>query len=132
MWAGVVLGQGVFQRRIVALDGDHCIVKVLADGWLLCATLNEGPAGCGRTQKTFSARYSSRSSGSAPFSFCNAACFSSKASEMYFRKIRPRMTCLYSAASRLPRSLSAVAQSVASKPSALLPEPFVLAFLCVE
>src|SRR5256886_13384196 len=70
----------------------------------------------GGTQKTFSARYSSRSSGSAPFSFSSAACFSAKASEMYFRKMRPRTTCLYSAASRLPRSLSAVAQRVASKP----------------
>src|SRR5207245_3707606 len=37
---------------------------------------------------------------------------------MYLRKIRPSTTCLYSAASRLPRSLSAVAQSVASKPRA--------------
>src|SRR5437762_4133962 len=69
-----------------------------------------------------SAVYSSRSSASAPFSFCNEACLSSNASEMYFRKIRPRTTCLYSAASRLPRSLSAVAQSVASKPRA---EPLV-------
>src|SRR6266540_2858226 len=69
----------------------------------------------GGTQKTLSARYSSRSSASAPFSFCNAACFSSKASEMYFRKMRPRTTCLYSAASIWPRSLSAAAQSVASR-----------------
>ena len=48
----------------------------------------------GGTQKTFSAKYSSRSSGSAPFSCFSAACFSSKASEMYLRKIRPRTTCL--------------------------------------
>jgi hypothetical protein len=39
----------------------------------------------------------------------------SKASEMYFRKIRPSTTCLYSAASRVPRSLSAAAQRLASK-----------------
>src|SRR2546425_3809119 len=76
----------------------------------------------GGTQKMLSAVYSSRSSASAPFSFCNSACLSSNASEMYFMKIRPRTTCLYSAASRLPRSLSAVAQSVASKPRA---EPLV-------
>ena len=39
-----------------------------------------------------------------------------KVSEMYLRKIRPRTTCLYSAASMLFRSLSAVSQSLASKP----------------
>ena len=42
--------------------------------------------------------------------------------------LRPRTTCLCSAPARLSRSLSAVAQSVASKPSAeLLP----LGFFCV-
>src|SRR5687767_75248 len=35
---------------------------------------------------------------------------------MYLRKIRPRTTCLYSAASMLLRSASAEAQSLASKP----------------
>src|ERR1700735_1275972 len=35
---------------------------------------------------------------------------------MYLRKIRPRTTCLYSAASMCPRSLSAVCQSCCSKP----------------
>ena len=35
---------------------------------------------------------------------------------MYLRKIRPRTTCLYSAASMLLRSLSAAGQSLASKP----------------
>src|SRR5438132_12804928 len=34
---------------------------------------------------------------------------------MYLRKMRPRTTCLYSAASSVPRSLSAAAQRVASK-----------------
>src|SRR5690349_20001567 len=64
----------------------------------------------------FSARYSSGSSGSAPFSFASCARFSSKASEMYLRKMRPRTPCLYSAASMLLRSLSAASQSLASKP----------------
>src|SRR5947209_4099117 len=68
------------------------------------------------TQKMFSARYSSRSSGSAPFSFSSAECFSSKASEIYFRKISPRTTCLYSEASMRPRSLSAACHSFCSKP----------------
>src|SRR3989442_1161294 len=35
---------------------------------------------------------------------------------MYFRKIRPSTTCLYSAASMWPRSLSAAAHSFCSKP----------------
>ena len=35
---------------------------------------------------------------------------------MYFRKMRPSTTCLYSAASMLPRSVSAICQSSASYP----------------
>src|SRR4051812_27182853 len=87
----------------------------------------------GGSQKTFAARYSSR------FSAASARCgsslinhsllgsekpkrscsrFSSKASEMYLRKMRPRQTCLYSEASMWPRILSAAAQSWASKPRA--------------
>src|SRR5579883_2839666 len=82
------------------------------------------------TQKTFSARYSSGSSGSAPWTcWANkAACFSSKASEMYLRKSRPSTTCLYSAASMLLRSLSAACQSVCSKPSVAPLLPFTFAF----
>src|SRR5690606_9522472 len=41
---------------------------------------------------------------------------SSKASEMYLRKIRPSTTCLYSAASMLERRASAARQSSLSKP----------------
>jgi len=73
------------------------------------------------TQKMLSAVYSSRSSASADLSFASAACRSSKASDMYLRKIRPRTTCLYSPASMLPLSFSAADQRVASKPKA---EPF--------
>ena len=43
-------------------------------------------------------------------------CFSSNASERYLRNMRPRTTCLYSAASILFRSLSASAQRVVSNP----------------
>src|SRR3954470_11716020 len=68
------------------------------------------------TQKTLTARYSSRSSGSDAGSFSKAARFSSKVSEMYLRKMRPRTTFLYSEASMWPRSLSAAAQSLSSKP----------------
>ena len=71
------------------------------------------------TQKMFSARYSSGSSGSAPSAArpISSARLASNASEMYLRKIRPRTTCLYSAASMLLRSASAAAQSLASRPS---------------
>ena len=57
-----------------------------------------------------SPRYSSGSSGSAPAprSDSSLAWASSKASETYLRKISPRTTCLYSAASMLPRSASAI------------------------
>ena len=44
---------------------------------------------------------------------------------MYLRKMRPRTTCLYSAASMLLRSLSAASQSLASKPR-LAEESFFL------
>src|SRR5205823_4741194 len=44
---------------------------------------------------------------------------------MYFRKMRPRTTCLYSAASMLLRSLSAASQSLASKPM-LAPDSVLL------
>src|SRR5687768_8919165 len=84
----------------------------------------------GGSQKTFAARYSSRFSAASarcgsslmnhsllgsekPNSNCSR--FSSKASEMYLRKMRPRQTCLYSEASMCPRILSAAAQSWASK-----------------
>src|SRR5690606_21793110 len=60
----------------------------------------------------------------------SAVCFSSNASEMYLRKMSPRTTCLYSAASMLLRSLSAICQSFSSKPTTASDvEPFfVLAF----
>ena len=45
--AGVVLGQDALEARVVALDGDHGVVHGLADGRLLCAGLEVGPAGIG-------------------------------------------------------------------------------------
>src|SRR3989337_419344 len=78
------------------------------------------------TQKMLKARYSSGSSGSAPLflSATSPARCSRKASEMYFRKMRPRTTFLYSAASMLSRSLSAACQSLASNPSTAPLGPF--------
>ena len=76
-----------------------------ANGAVLFAT--EADAG---TQKTFSAVYSSRLSGSAFLSFSSAAWRPSNASDSYLRKMKPRATCLYPAASRRPRILSAAAK----------------------
>lgn len=45
--AGVVLGQHAFEARVVALDGDHEVVRGLADGGLLGAGLEVRPAGIG-------------------------------------------------------------------------------------
>ena len=117
--AGVVLGQHALERGVVALDGDHGVVDELADGRLLGLGLEVRPARLRRHPEDVPARYSSGSSGSAPCarSASSLACCSSKASEMYLRKIRPRTTCLYSAASMLLRSASAACQSWASKPT---------------
>ena len=72
----------------------------------------------------FSAMYSSRSSAaSSPHSASASAWRSSKASEMYLRKTRPRTTCLYSAASMLPRKASAIRQYSGSWPLKALSPP---------
>ncbi len=75
------------------------------------------------TQKTRSAKYTSRSSGSSSPSFSTRSRTCSNMSEIYFRKISPSTTDLYSAASRCPRSLSAACQSSFSMPS-VAPLPF--------
>ena len=84
------------------------------------------------TKNTFSALYSSLSSGSAPaYSPSPALSFSkcsSKASEIYFKNISPKTTCLYSAASIFFLSLSADFQSCFSKGSSVL-LPFFIAIL---
>jgi hypothetical protein len=112
--AGVVLGQHALEGRVVAFDGGHGVVHQLADGGLLGLGFEVRPARLGGTQKMFSARYSSGSSGSAYGSCSRRLRCSSKASEIYLRKIRPSTTCLYSAASIEPRRASAICQSCAS------------------
>ena len=74
------------------------------------------------------------SSGFAPSLFCatSLVCCSSKESEMYLRKMRPKTTCLYSAASMLLRSLSAASQSLASKPMVAEESDFLLAGLATN
>ncbi|OQB98458.1 MAG: hypothetical protein BWX81_00435 [Spirochaetes bacterium ADurb.Bin110] len=94
------------------------IIPIL--GFFASACRNDQRAS-GGTKKTFSARYSSLSSGSAPayspspfFSFSYRP---SKASDMYLRKMSPKTTCLYSAASIFFLSLSAAFQSCFSSGS---------------
>jgi len=84
-----------------------------------------GQRDSGGTQKTrsavYSSRLSSRASSCLPLrpSFSSSALSrsrrSSKESEMYLRKSRPRTTCLYSAASTCPRRESADFQRVSAK-----------------
>jgi hypothetical protein len=115
---GVVLGQHALSEglsRSMAAIASSTSVPMVGCGALAFRCCQRASFG---TQKMLAARYSSRSSGSAPWAFCasSSACLASKASEMYLRKIRPRTTCLYSAASMLLRNASAAAQSLASKP----------------
>ena len=110
-----------FSRTIIASSTILPIVGCLAASWSLGQRASWG------TQKTFSAAYSSRSSGSACGSALRASYRSPKASEMYLRKISPRATCLYSPASMCPRILSAAAQSFSSNPR-FAPLPFFFAF----
>jgi hypothetical protein len=51
---------------------------------------------------------------------------------MYLRKISPRTTCLYSAASMLLRSASAAFQSLSSKPRFAEVLPFLSAMIARE
>ena len=114
-----VLGQHALEGGVVALDGRHRIIDDLCRWWAAGRSPSGAPSALPwGTQKMLYARYSSGSSGSAPWACwaSSSACLASKASEMYLRKIRPRTTCLYSAASMLLRRASAAAQSCASKP----------------
>ena len=72
-------------------------------------------ASCG-TKKMFSEVYSSLSSSKPSPSSTSSLYLASKRSEMYFRKISPRTTDLYSEASRFPRSKSAAFHISFSKP----------------
>ena len=87
------------------------------------------------TQNTFLSAYSSGCSGSYPSSAFDSSSWwsSSNASDMYFRNIRGRTMCLYSAASMLPRRVSANFHS--SDPdtpvSTGVPAGFVVVFAAV-
>ena len=71
------------------------------------------PAG---TKKIPSDVYSSISSSKPSPSATNSLCFSSKRSDIYFRKIRPKTTFLYSDASMLPRRTQAASHICFSNP----------------
>ena len=123
---GVVLGQHALEARVVAFDGDHRLIDQLADGGLLGLGLESRPSGppsAPRRRLSPGIRRGLRGRPLRPCSATSFACISSKASEMYFRKISPSTTCLYSAASMLLRSLSAASQSFASNPR-VAPLPF--------
>ena len=119
------------------LDGDHGIVDQLADGGLLGVGLQVRPAGVWRHPEDILGGVFVAVFGVGVGLGLQPAYCSWKASEMYFRKIRPSTTCLYSPASMCPRILSAAAQSVASKtkgsdvpadlPLDAAPLPFALA-----
>ena len=72
------------------------------------------------TKKIFSARYSSLSSSNPSPSATSSSYLASKRSEIYFRKISPRTTDLYSEASILPRKTQAASHICFSKPMVLL------------
>ena len=111
---GVVLGQHVLEGRVVLLDGGHGVVDGGADGGLVGLGLQDRPAGVGRHPEDVLGDVLVPVLGgcSSPhWASTSCAWRSSKASEMYLRKMRPRTTCLYSAASMLPRRASAMLQS---------------------
>ena len=72
------------------------------------------------TKKMFSAVYSSLSSSKPSPSATSSLYFVSKRSDMYFKKIRPSTTDLYSDASMFPRSTQAASQICFSKPILLV------------
>src|SRR5258707_6083024 len=107
---GVIARQHAFEGGVLALNRAHRVVNDLANLRQLGFGFDGVPAGFGWQPGTFAARFSAASlrSGSSlinhsllgsekPKSNCSR--FSSNASEMYLRKMRPRQTCLYSEAS---------------------------------
>ena len=115
--AGVVLGQYVLECRIVALNAGHGDIDELANGGLSRLGLEVHPAGLGRYPENVLGAVLVRVFGVGtlgPFAFEMGVHLLEGVGEMYFRKMRPRTTCLYSAASMLPRRASAMAHSSAS------------------
>ncbi len=125
--AAVVFVERAFEAGVVAFEGDHGVVHVLADAGPLGTSLELRPAGVLGHPENIRCEVFVFVLGIGAF---EVACLcvagrqalailqlrgcSSKVSEMYLRKMRPRTTCLYSAASMLLRSLSAASHSLAS------------------
>jgi hypothetical protein len=107
------------ETQVVALDSDHGVVHGLVDGGLLGAGLEVGPVGLGGHPKNVLGLVFVRVFGIGPGVVAlpgEELGAVSKVLEMYLRKMKPRTTCLYSAASMLLRSMSAASQSLASRP----------------
>ena len=119
-WRAYTLGNTPFKIGLLfsmASIAVSTITPILGNfAWL---TNNDQRAVSG-TKKMFSAVYSSCSSGSPHSSATNSWYFSSKESLMYFKKIKPKTTCLYSAASIFLRSLSAAFHKTISSASCLI------------
>ena len=114
---GVVLGEHSLERGVVALDGRPWRRPRACRCGLLGVGLEVRPAGfLGHPEDVVGAVFVRGLRGRRPglLGGSSSACCSSKASEMYLRKMRPRTTCLYSAASMLERSASAACHNWAS------------------
>ena len=97
----------------IALMASSITVPISAVCALEAITLQRAVSG---TKKMPSEMYSSTSSSKPSPSSTSCWCFSSKRSEMYFKKIRPSTTDLYSDASMLPRNTHAASQICFSNP----------------
>ncbi len=89
--AGVVLGQHALERRVVALDAGHGVVDELADGGLAGLRLQVRPARLGRHPEDALGAVLVGVLGVGALRLLGdaaSACCSSKASEMYLRKMQ--------------------------------------------
>ena len=123
---GVVLRQHALERRVLPLDGDPSPHRPACRWSAASPSSGESPSGPPPAPRRRSRPCTRRGPrGRRAARLARASYRSWKASEMYFRKISPSTTCLYSAASMCPRILSAAAQSFSSNPSLA---PFFFSF----
>ena len=113
----VLLGQYAFERWVVPLDAGHCVVHDLADRRLAGLRFQVRPARFGRhPEDVLGAIFVG------VFRVRAARLLGDELRVLLLERIRDvleedetqRTTCLYSAASMLPRSASAICQSCAS------------------
>lgn len=115
----VIFWEDTLKGGVVTFDGIHGVVEILADGGQLGALMLEiFPArGARHVEDILSEVFVFVFSVGVFVFFEFLVEFVEGVGDvlMYLRKIRPRTTCLYSAASMLLRNLSAVAQRVFSR-----------------